>query len=108
MARTPYSQDEVILCAYIALYGRTILIEKKIASSFNRPEASVIMKVGNIVAMLDDEGIERTPGVSALSGKTKGEDGRRTNWALVKKMIDLGKDEHKRQCINIIKSRQSS
>ena len=84
MPRTPYTEDEIILCAYIALYGRTLLIEKKIASSFNRPEASVIMKVQNIVAMLDEEGIERASAIPKLSGVTTGEDGRRTNWDLVR------------------------
>jgi hypothetical protein len=107
MTRTPYSQDEIILCAYIALYGKTILREKKIASSFNRSEASVIMKVQNIAAMLEEEGIERSPGIPALSGVTTGADGRRTNWEMVKKMIDLGKDEHKRLCIDIIRNLQS-
>ena len=107
MARNTYTDEEVILCAYIALYGRVLFIEKKIASTFERSEASIIMKVQNIAAMLDEEGIERNNEISALSGVTTGQEGRRTNWDIVNKMVNIGKDEHKQLCKNIIADKLS-
>lgn len=102
MKRNLYTDDELILCAYIALYGRVLLIEKKIASTFKRSEASIIMKVQNITAMLDEKGMKRSKDISALTGVTTGKEGRRTNWDIVSELINLGKDEHKKLCKEII------
>jgi hypothetical protein len=104
MPRQEYTDDEVVLCTYIALYGRSLLIEKKIASYGKRSEASVKMKVQNIAAMLDEEGIERSQEVTALTGVTTGQDGRRTNWDVVSKLVGTSKDEHKQKCKEIIAS----
>jgi hypothetical protein len=107
MPRNPYTENEIILCAYIALYGRALFIEKKISTSHKRSEASIIMKVQNIAAMLDEKGISRNQDISSLSGVTTGQDGRRTNWDIVSKMIELGKDEHKLLCKEIIRHSMS-
>ena len=65
------------------------------------------MKVQNIAAMLDEEGVERYKEISPLSGVTTGMEGRRTNWDIVSKMIDIGKDEHKKLCKSIIANKLS-
>ena len=106
MPRREYTDDEIILCTYIALYGRGLLIEKKIASIEKRPEGSVKMKVQNIAAMLDEEGIERSQDIKPLSGVPAGQDGRRTNWDVVGKWARTSQDEHKQKCKDIIRSSQ--
>jgi hypothetical protein len=107
MPRNPYTENEIILCAYIALYGRSLFLEKKISTSHKRSESSIIMKVQNIAAMLDEKGVSRHQGISPLSGVKAGQNGRRTNWDMVSKMIELGKDEHKQLCKEIIRQNMS-
>ena len=106
MPRQKYTDDEIVLCTYIVLYGRSLIIEKKIASYGGRSEASVRMKVQNIAAMLDEEGIGRSREVTALTGATTGKDGRRTNWDVVSKLVRTSKEEHKQKCKDIIASSQ--
>ena len=100
--RKPYTDTDVILCTYIALYGRGLLVEKKIASYGKRSKGSVLMKVQNIVAMLDEKGISRCPEISPLTGKTTGESGRETDWGLVEQLVKLGKKELWQKCKSIL------
>ena len=102
MSRNAYTEDEVILCAYIALYEGALLSEKKIAGIGERSEGSVKMKVQNIAAMLDDKGIARNTKVSALAGLPAGESGRETDWPLVKDLVNLGKKDHWAKCKEVI------
>ena len=102
MSRNAYTEDEVILCAYIALYEGALLSEKKIAGIGKRSEGSVKMKVQNIAAMLDDKKISRNTNVSALAGLPSGESGRETDWPLVQGLVDLGKKDHWSKCKAII------
>jgi|TARA_R110001592_G_scaffold325236_1_gene605087 hypothetical protein len=100
--RLLYTENEIILCTYIALYGKGLLVEKKIASYGKRPENSVIMKIQNIAAMLDDKGIERCSEISPLSGKTTGESGRETDWPIVEKLVAYKKKELWQKCKEIL------
>lgn len=102
MPRKNYTEEEVVLCTYIALYEGALLSEKRIARIGGRSEGSVIMKVQNIAAMLDDKGIPRNPKVSALSGLPAGDSGRETDWPTVQSMVDLGKAEHWLKCKSIL------
>jgi len=102
MSRNIYTEDEVILCTYIALYEGALLSEKKISSIGKRSEGSVKMKVQNIAAMLDDKKISRNPKISPLAGLPAGESGRETDWPTVQKMLGLGKKDHWSKCKEII------
>ena len=96
-----FTDQEVILCTYIAKFGRGFFNEKRITRLGNRSEDSVKMKVQNIAAMLKEEGFQHSPDVSALSGVTTGEEGRRTNWDIVKPIAGISKEEHKKMCKEI-------
>ena len=62
------------------------------------------MKIQNIAAMLDEEGIERNNNISALSGVTTGQFGRRTDWETVSRLAKLEQNEFIMKCKNIILS----
>ncbi len=99
--RKLFTRNEIVQCAYIARFGRGYFNEKRITRLENRSEASVAMKVQNIAAMLKEEGFQHSPDVSALSGVTTGEEGRRTNWDIVAPLAELGKEELKQRCKEI-------
>jgi hypothetical protein len=102
MSRNAYTVDEVVICAYIALYEGALLSEKKIAGIGKRSEGSIKMKVQNIAAMLDDKKVSRNAKVSALAGLPSGESGRETDWPSVQGLVALGKKEHWSKCKEII------
>ena len=84
MLRNHYTQDEVILCAYAAMYdekefGGIDTIRRLRARSVS----SIKMKIQNVAAILDEENIPRNPRISALSGMPPGEAGRRMHWDMV-------------------------
>jgi len=99
--RKLFTDQEIVLCTYIAKYGRGYFNEKRITRLENRSEDSVKMKVQNIAAMLEEEGFQHSPDVSALSGVPKGEEGRRTNWDIVAPIAEISKEEHKNMCKEI-------
>lgn len=96
-----FTKQEIVLCTYIAKFGRGYFKEKKITCLENRSEDSVKMKVQNIAAMLKERGVPHSPDVSALSGVTTGEKGRRTNWDIVEPITETSKEEHKQMCKKI-------
>lgn len=98
----PYTSNDIVLCTYIARYGTGRFAESKVARYGGRSEGSVKMKVQNIVAMLDEKGIERCPDINPLSGKPHGETGRETNWPQVERLVTLDKADHWAQCKNIL------
>jgi len=65
------------------------------------------MKVQNIAAMFDEEGIERGNSVKGLSGKPHGEIGRRTDWEFVSKYLQISKSDHLAECIAILYEAQN-
>ena len=104
MARKLFTENEIILCTYIARFGRGYFNEKRICRIESRSESSVKMKVQNIASMLEEEDHPYSSEVSCLSGVTTGEKGRRTNWSIVKDLVELEKHELKEQCKNILSS----
>lgn len=99
--RKLFTENEIVLCTYIARFGRGYFNEKRITRLENRSEASVKMKVQNIAAMLKEEGFQHSPDVSALSGVTTGEEGRRTNWDVVAPLAGISREELKQKCKEI-------
>ena len=103
MKRNLYSKDEIVLCTYIARFGRDRFDENDIYHLKERSVSSLKMKVQNIAAMLAEEGYDIDGDVSQLSGKTTGEKGRRTNWDIVRNHTELKKSEMLVICEKIIK-----
>ncbi|BBP44195.1 hypothetical protein [Thiosulfativibrio zosterae] len=99
--RKLFTKEEIVLCTYIAKFGRGYFNEKQITLLENRSEASVKMKVKNIAAMLDEEGLPHSPDVSTLSGVPTGKEGRRTNWDIVGPIAKISKEEHNQICREI-------
>jgi len=102
MSRNLFTENEIILCTYLALYDTSAYNEADIQEKFNRPESSIKMKIQNIAAMLDEENITRHSNVKGLSGVTTGEKGRRTNWNWVDKVITLSKEDFFKKCETIL------
>ena len=102
MTRKPYTSEDIILCTFIARYGSGRFTESKVAKYGGRTADSVKMKVGNIVAMLDEKGIERCPDIAPLTGMPQGEAGRNTNWSQVEHLVTLDKADLWAQCKKIL------
>ena len=100
--RNLYTENEVVLCAYIARFGREDFTENDVAIFGNRSLSSVKMKVQNIAAMLYEAGFETSDQVSKLTGLPAGQTGRKTNWDIVKKYVNLQKADHRKKCIDIL------
>jgi|TARA_R110000751_G_scaffold162275_1_gene268752 hypothetical protein len=102
MARKLFTKEEVVLCTYIARFGRSQFNESDISNLETRSVSSIKMKVSNIAAMLKEEGFEINEEVSSLSGKPPGQKGRRTNWDIVSRLIDYSRNEHFNECEKIL------
>lgn len=103
MKRNYFTKEEIILCTYIARFGRNNFDENEIFKLKHRSVSSIKMKVQNIAAMLNEEGYKISGEVSKLSGKTTGEKGRRTNWDIVKTFSNISKIEFISVCQSIVK-----
>lgn len=105
--RTPFSRPEIILCAYAAIYDSSdfggIGVIQRLQS---RSLSSIKLKIQNIVAMLDEEGLNRNNRESALTGLPKGERGRRTNWDIVESYITLSRHHFLQECLAIIENHE--
>ena len=102
MPRKPYTSEDIVLCTYIARYCTGLLTESRVANYGGRSAGSVKMKVQNIVAMLDEKGIERCPDIAPLTGRPQGETGRETNWPQVEHLVTLDKADLWAQCKKIL------
>lgn len=103
--RSAFTRDELVLCVYAARYAiADIGGINAIHSLHSRSLASIRMKIQNIVAMCDEEGISRSEHQHALSGMPAGETGRRTNWELLSQYINMPQDQHLHECESIILS----
>lgn len=96
--RKRYTEDETVLCTYIARFGRGAFGEKDVEKVEGRSLSSIKMKVQNIASMLDEEKYEVSKEVSKLTGRPQGESGRRTDWDVVKPLAILSKEEHLKRC----------
>lgn len=100
--RKLYNESEIVLCTYIAKFGRNDFNEKDIVRINNRSLSSIKMKVKNIAFMIDEFGGKTSDQVSKLSGLPEGQTGRKTNWDLVKLYVNLSQNEHRKKCIEIL------
>ena len=103
-AKNYFSKEEIILCTYSALYNAEDFggIER-IEKIKKRSISSIKMKIQNIVAMLDEEGIKRYNNMNSLSGLPEGQKGRRTNWEIVKILVQISEIELLGICQKIAK-----
>ena len=101
--RKLFTENEIILCTYIARCGRGYFNEKRVTRLENRSEASVKMKVQNIAAMLKEEGFQQRLDVSPLCGVTTGDEGRRTNWDVVAPLTEASNEDLKHRCKEIFR-----
>ncbi len=102
MSRKLYTKEEVVLCTYIARFGRNQFNESNISSLENRSVSSIKMKVSNIAAMLTEAGFDIHQDISRLSGKTTGKKGRKTNWDIVSNLQKYNRQELLNRCEKIL------
>lgn len=102
MKRNLFTKNEIILCTYLARFGKEEFNEDEISTIKDRSISSIKMKVQNIAAMLDEEGFDSSEHISKLSGKTTGEKGRRTNWDIVRTLTGNSKQELLNICERIL------
>jgi hypothetical protein len=102
MGRKLFTKEEVVLCTYIARFGRGQFNESDISNLEERSVSSIKMKVSNIAAMLEEEGLHINQDVSCLSGKTTGKKGRRTNWDIVSGITNYNRLELLNKCEKIL------
>ena len=103
MARKLYTKEEIMLCTYIAKFGRSAFDESSISRLQQRSIPSIKMKVQNIAAMLTEEGFKISQDVAKLFGKTTGKKGRRRNWDIVSNLVEIRRNELFGLCEIIIK-----
>jgi hypothetical protein len=103
MQRNSFTEEEIILCAYAALYD-----EKEFGGIegvhrlTKRPTSSVSMKIRNIVAMLDEDNLPRNQSFTPLTGTAQGQPSRRTNWETVEPLTQISRDKLKSYCQRIV------
>ena len=103
MAGAAFTRDEVVLCAYAARFnGDDFGGVDAIHSLTGRSRDSIQLKVLNIAAMLDEEGVARESTVNPLSGLPPGQQGRRTNWDIVSGLVGLSRAEHLAECRQVL------
>jgi len=102
MKRNLFTKDEIILCTYLARFGKQEFDENDINKLKNRSISSIKMKVQNIASMLDEEGFKTNDNVPKLTGKATGLKGRRTNWDIVSNLTDLNKQNFMSLCQRLI------
>ena len=103
MGRNYYTENEVVLCTYAALYddndfgGRSV-----ICSLTERGLSSIDSKIRNIVATLDKKGVSRFNTVSPLTGRTTGEPARDTNWDIIEPLTKMSQQALLQRCSTIL------
>lgn len=102
MKRNLFTRNEIILCTYIARFGKSEFDENDVHKLRNRSVSSIKMKVQNIASMLEEEGFDTNDNVSKLSGKPHGQKGRRTNWDIVSSLTELKKQEFLDLCQDLM------
>ncbi|TXE08666.1 hypothetical protein ES711_09215 [Gelidibacter salicanalis] len=102
MKRNFYTKEEIILCTYIARFGRNEFDEQDIYHLKERSVASIKMKVQNIASMLFENGFDTHSSISKLTGTPLGKIGRKTNWDIVEPLANRNKIELFNICKKII------
>lgn len=103
MPRNYYTNDEITLCTYAAIYDADDFGGREaICSLTGRPASSIPMKIRNIISTLDAKGIRRYNSMSGLTGRTTGDDARETNWEVIEPLARLSKQALLQRCFDII------
>jgi hypothetical protein len=101
--RNAFTHDEIVLCIYAARYDiDDIGGIDAINTVQSRSRSSIRMKIQNIVAMCDEEGVSRNSNQHALTGLPAGETGRRTNWDELSQYVNVPQSQHLNECQLII------
>ena len=99
MPKNNFTNDEIVLCAYATLYDENEIGGiNGIHQLTQRPLSSINMKIRNIAAKLDEEGISRSNQVVPLTGTPQGGKSRLTNWAVVEPLTRKSKRDFQAQC----------
>ena len=106
--RNYFTQDEIVLCTYAALYDvNDFGGQSMIYSLTHRSRASITMKIANIAAMLDEVSVRRYNNVTPLTGLPQGQVGRKTNWDIVGSIYKLSKHEFLKKFQDILVKNQT-
>lgn len=100
--RLRFTSVEIMVCTYLARYGRDGFDELLIQNVLGRKAKSALQKSRNIAWMLKEKGYEYHKSISPLSGVPRGAPPRWTDWDSVSKYIVFSKDELLRQCKAIL------
>lgn len=103
MPKNYFTDDEIVLCAYAALYDENEFGGVNgIRQITQRSLSSISMKIRNIAAKLDEEHISRNNQVTPLTGTPQGSKSRSTNWGVVEPLTRKRKGDFQAQCEEII------
>lgn len=101
--RKKFTADEIVLCIYAARFGADNLGGvDSIRLLESRSLPSIEMKIRNIVAMCDAEGITRDSTHQPLSGTSENREYRSTNLDELKVIGQLPRDELLKHCRSIL------
>lgn len=104
MPKNYYTNDEIMLCTYAAIYDANDFGGKEIIGTLTgRSLSSISMKIQNIIATLDAKGIPRFNRISGLTGRTTGESARETNWDVIAPLTHLPKEVFLQRCLALLK-----
>jgi hypothetical protein len=108
MPRKYYTEDEITLCTYVAIYNAADLGGVEIICTLTgRSMSSILMKIRNIISMLNVKGVTHSSSMVGLTGRTTGVKTRETNWDIVEPLTHLSQQEHLRKCLDIIHKTRS-
>src|SRR5262245_41095685 len=108
MNKALYTREEILLCTYAALFdGHELGGVDAIRRLRGRRAPSVMAKIQNIAAMLDEAGVPRESRVVALTGRPAGQSGRKTNWGWVEPLVSLSRTELLRRCRGVLADQSS-
>ena len=103
MKKNYYTENEILLCAYGALYdagdfGGYVAI----CSLTGRGLVSIASKIRNIAATLDKYGVARYNSITPLTGRPPGEPARDTNWEFIEPLTRMSRQDLLQRCLLVL------
>lgn len=99
MQRRRFTYEEIVLCTYIALYdGYEFGGARSIHYLTGRSFSSIEMKIRNIVAALDEDGINHSANISPNKGTPASQLARRTDWHTIAHLVSLPRPQLLLEC----------
>jgi hypothetical protein len=103
MRRNYFTEDEIVLCAYAALYDENEFDGSSgVHQLTKRSRVSISMKIRNIAAKLEEEGIPRNHRITPLTGTAPGNGNRPTNWDIVEPLTQKPQRDLQARCRKIV------